>query len=250
MNSTVAATINTSPQLEEIKRSLDLLHEPGEVFEVRCLGVPGGRGFTSTASGYFDDSAKAATYIAACDRRKQKGIYTTLNPVLPALLSRAHNRIVDRAKSTTTDGDIIRRHWLPFDIDPHRPSGIAATAAEVDLARSLAGDTEDILRSMGWGYPLYVSSGNGVYMLFRIDLPNTAESLATITRIYAAVNHRLGSIDLSKPYAEIDTTVGNAARILRVGGTVNRKGDETPDRPWRMCTYFDPDPDYPVEVNR
>jgi hypothetical protein len=203
-------------------------------------------------SGYYDWAHldKAAHDVAILDaKRKPRGIHTTINPVNPALLARANNRLVERPKATTSDADIIRRRWLPFDIDPHRPSGIAATDAEVGLAVSLAGDIEDILRSMGWSYPLYASSGNGQYMLYRIDLPNDAASLALIGRIYSAVNHRLGGIDPSKPYAEIDTTVGNAARILRVGGTVNRKGDETPDRPWRVCTYYDPDPDYPIQVN-
>lgn len=233
-----------------IRRSLELLHEPGSVFEVRGLGIKSGK-YENVASGYYDNFDKAAHDIAVMDcRQKPKGIYTTINPCNPALLARANNRLVERPKATTSDADITRRRWLPFDIDPHRPSGIAATDDEVGLAVSLAGDIEEILRGMGWGYPLYVSSGNGCYMLYRVDLPNDAASLATINRIYAAVNHRLGAVDLSRPYAEIDTTVGNAARILRVGGTVNRKGDETPDRPWRVCEYFPPDPDYPVEVNR
>lgn len=247
-----AATTPTGATVPEIRRSLELLFEPGNVSEIRALGVPSGK-WENTVSGYYDYSHldKAAYDIAVLDAyRKPRGIYATINPVNPALLARANNRLVERPKATTSDADIIRRRWLPFDIDPHRPSGISATDAEVDLAVNLAGDIEDILRSMGWGYPLYVSSGNGQYMLYRVDLPNDAASLALVNRIYAAVNHRLGSFDPSKPYAEIDTTVGNAARILRIGGTVNRKGDDTPERPWRFCTYYDPDPEYPVEVIR
>ncbi len=234
----------------EIRRSLELLHEPGDVFEVRALKVPSGR-WENTVSGYFNNFDAAAEAVWTLDNcRKPKGVYVTINPVNPALLARACNRLVERPAATTSDADVIRRRWLPFDIDPNRPSGISATNEEVALAVSLAADIEDILRSIGWGYPLYASSGNGQYMLYRVDLPNDPASLALVNRIYAAVNQRLGGIILSKPYAEIDTTVGNAARLLRVGGTVNRKGDETFDRPWRMCTYYEPDPDYPVEVNR
>ena len=247
--STSTATI---PAIAEIRQSLELLHESGDVFEIRALGVKSGR-YENVVSGYYDHSHldKAARDIAVLDRhRKPRGIYTTINPVNPALLARACNRLIERPKATTSDSDIIRRRWLPFDIDPARPSGIAATDDEVDLAVSLAGDIEDILRSMGWSYPLYVSSGNGMYMLYRVDLPNDAEALATVNKIYTVVNHRLGNIDLSKPHAEIDSTVGNAARILRTGGTVNRKGDEIPERPWRVCTYHDPNPAYPVKVIR
>ena len=236
----------------EIRRCLELLHEPDSVFEIRALGVKSGK-WENTVSGYYDYSYldQAAHDIAVLDRmRKPRGIYVTVNPCNPALLARACNRLVERPKATTSDADIVRRRWLPFDIDPARPSGIAATDEEVGLAVALAGDIEEILRGMGWSYPLYASSGNGCYMLYRVDLPNDPASLALVNRIYAAVNHRLGSIDPSKPHAEIDTTVGNAARILRVGGTTNRKGDETPDRPWRMCHYHEPAPEHPVEVNR
>lgn len=242
-------TPELAPAIAEILRSWELLYKPGDVTEIRAMGRDK---WGTIYSGYYDYAHrdKAAYDTAHLDRyRKPKGIYWTINPCNPALLARACNRLVERPKATTADADIIRRRWLPFDIDPKRPSGIAATDEEVGLAVSLAGDIEDILRSMGWSYPLYVSSGNGTYMLYRVDLPNDAASLALVNRIYSAVNHRLGGIDLSRPYAEIDTTVGNAARILRVGGTINRKGDETPERPWRVCEYFNPDPDYPVEIN-
>jgi hypothetical protein len=246
---TTAATTDDAGKTDAIRRSLALLHEPGDVFEVRVLGVPSGK-WENTISGYFNDVGKAAAAIAHVEFRRPKGVYTTINPCNPALLARANNRLIERPKATTSDVDIVRRRWLPFDIDAVRPSGIAATDKEVGLAISLAADIEGILRGMGWSYPLYVSSGNGMYMLYRVDLPNDPAALAIINKIYAAVNHQLGSIDPSKPYAAIDTTVGNAARILRVGGTINRKGDETPDRPWRMCEYFDLVPDYPVEVNQ
>ena len=214
--------------------------------------MPSGK-WENTISVYYDWSHldKVSIDIAILDStRRPKGIYTTINPCNPTLLARACNRLVERPKATTSDADITRRRWLPFDIDPRRPSGISATDDEVGLAVALAGDVEAVLRGMGWSYPLYASSGNGAYMLYRVNLPNDANTLATINKIYSVVNHRLGDIDPSRPHAEIDTTVGNAARILRVGGTTNRKGDETPDRPWRMCEYFDPAPEYPVEMNR
>ena len=48
--------------------------------------------------------------------------------------------------------------------------------------------------------------------------------------------------------AHIDTGVFNAARIIRVGGTTNRKGDDTADRPHRRCKYNMPIEECPVEV--
>ncbi len=136
-----------------IQRSLELLHEPGATFEIRALGVRSGR-FPNTWSGYYNDFAKAAKDIAALDaNRKPKGIYTTLNPVLPALLARANNRMVEiigRDMSTTSDSEILRRRWLFLDIDPARPSGIAADGYEVALARTLGMKIEFILRGRSW----------------------------------------------------------------------------------------------------
>jgi hypothetical protein len=93
----------TSPEFEQrvagIRQSLELLHEPGAVFEIRALGVRSGK-YANTWSGYYNDFAKAAKDIAALDaNRKPKGIYTTLNPVNPALLGRANNRMVERPET-------------------------------------------------------------------------------------------------------------------------------------------------------
>lgn len=47
--------------------------------------------------------------------------------------------------------------------------------------------------------------------------------------------------------AHIDAAVYNPARIIRIGGTTNRKGDSTSDRPHRRCEYHEPIPGRPVE---
>ncbi|MGI6417261.1 MAG: AAA family ATPase [Thermoguttaceae bacterium] len=235
----------TSPEFEQrvagIRQSLELLHEPGTVFEVRALGVKSGK-YENTVSGYYDDVAKAARDIANLDTfRSPKGIYCTLNPCNGALLGRANNRMVDRPKSTTQDSEITRRRWLFFDIDPERPSGIAADGYEVALAQTLGMRIEFVLRERGWPAPLKVDSGNGCYRLYRIDLPNDEPSLELIKNCYAGLNELLGGYDPSKPHATLDTTVYNAARIARVGGTWNRKGDPTSDRPHRICVYHEPE---------
>ncbi len=231
----------------QIQRSLELLHESGDVFEIRALNVPCGR-YANTASGYFDDLAKATEAAQACDAKGAAGVYVTLNPVNPALLARANNRLADRPKATTQDSEATCRRWLFIDIDPKRPSGIAATDAERETAGELAGSIEDTLRSEGWSYPLTVDSGNGCYLLYRVDLPNDDETTELLKRFYVAVKATLGESDPDGPHSEIDVTVHNASRILRVGGTINRKGDSTTDRPHRRCEYHEPIEECPVEV--
>ncbi len=230
-------------RIAEIRRSLELLHQAGDVFEIRALHV----GRVKTVSGYFDKAEIAAAAAYEVDRRKSIGVYVTLNPCNPALLSRANNRAIDWPKSTTTDAEIVRRRWLFIDIDPDRPSGIGSTDVEKQTARTLAADIEETLRGRGWPFPLVVDSGNGCYLLYRVDLPNDEPTTAMLKRFYAGLGSLL-SYDPGKPHSKLDVSVFNAARILRIGGTLNRKGDSTADRPHRLCVYHDPDPDCPVDL--
>jgi hypothetical protein len=50
--------------------------------------------------------------------------------------------------------------------------------------------------------------------------------------------------EFDDPAAEVDSVVHNASRICRLPGTTNRKGPNTPERPWRVATVLDlPDGD-------
>ena len=231
---------------DAIRRSFALLHEPGDVFEIRALDVPMGRNYRGTVSGYYDDPNRAAQDVLALDKRGAAGVYHTMNPCLPALLARSVNRLTERPKHATTDADILRRRWLLLDIDPDRPSGVAATEAEKRSAQELAADVEDWLRAQGWDYPLIADSGNGVYLFFAVDWANDSETADVLKRFYANLNGFLPPDDAGKPSAHIDVSVYNAARIVRVGGTTNRKGDSIPDRPHRHCEYYEPLEECPI----
>ena len=122
---------------------------PGQVIEVRALTDQ------FTHSGYFSDHAALIKAVEPLDADNSvHGIYVTLNEVNPALLSRRANRIkmrLGKKDSTTSDADILRRRWLPIDIDPLRPSGVSSTDEEHGLALAKA---EEIARWMvGLGFP-------------------------------------------------------------------------------------------------
>ena len=231
-------------RLAETERTFRLLHEPDAVFEIRALNV----GKVPIVSGYFDDIQKAVKAVATVELRRPKGVYVTLNPCDPALMARANNRLVEWAKNTTSDTEIVRRRWLMVDIDPVRPSGICATDAEKKTALALGIEIEDLLRARGWSYPLTVDSGNGMYLLYKIDLPNTNEVTALLKRFFAGLATLLSRVDPNEPHSLVDRAVFNAARLVRVGGTINRKGDATADRPHRPCVWNEPIAECPVEV--
>lgn len=202
------------------------LFAAGQVIEARILDLPQG-----TMSGYFDDPAQLAAAVMPYSGKGS--IYATLNPVNPALLARATNRLVTRPKNTTSDTDITCRRWLPLDFDPRRPSGISSTEDEHAAALERAQQCQAVLREMGWPDPIYADSGNGAHLLYRIDLPNDPQSLKTIEGIYKTL-----AVYFSDDVVDLDQTTKNAGRIWKVYGTMSIKGDDTPDRPHRKAAIL------------
>jgi len=162
-------------------------------------------------------------------RSKAKGWYVIINPVNPALLARAVNRIRPVGKDpTTADADILHRRWLPIDFDAVRPKGISASDEEHNAALELALKVRDTLTAAGWPEPIYADSGNGAHLLYRVDLP--ADDGGFIERCLKALATRFDTESVT-----VDTSVHNPARIWKLYGTLSCKGDNTPDRPHRMA---------------
>jgi hypothetical protein len=209
----------------EIKRAVNLIMKPGAIHELR---VPKA-GREKTIAGYFDDPMKLAECAAKLDATgKYSGIYITLNPCNPALLSRCCNRVEAYTETTTSDQDIVRRSWLLIDFDPKRPSGISSTDREHQRAITAACGAWDDLRGSGLGDPVVADSGNGAHLLYRLDCPNDPPTTDLIKRVLAGVAARCAPNDI-----DIDVSVFNASRITKIYGTMARKGDSTPDRPHR-----------------
>ena len=205
---------------------------PGHVYEVRILNTRQG-----TVSGYYDDVEQLAR-----DARKHDGtvpaIYTTLNPVSPALLARAHNRLVSYARTTTGDADILTRDYLLIDCDAVRPAGISSTEVEHQAAIERATLIATWLTGLGWPYPVVADSGNGAHLLYRIDLPNDAASTSTVKAILDMLALRFDDEGVV-----VDKAVFNAARITKLYGSMACKGDSTTERPHRRSAILKiPDP--------
>jgi len=211
---------------------LRLFLRSGEVFEIRALAAttPGYR-HEHTESGYFDfehinDVPKALENISA------RGVYVTPNPVNPALLARSANKMKPAGKdSTTSDADIVSRRWFLIDCDPVRPSGISATDEEHDAALYKALEISEGLKSMGWTSPIFMDSGNGAQLMYRVDLPTDDSGLVQ------ACLKALSSANDDKVH--IDQSVHNPARIWRLPGTWNRKGDEVENRIFRIAKIIE-----------
>ena len=184
------------------------------------------------ASGYYTDINKLAHDAEILDfTNEYAGIYVILNKINPVLFSRRANRIemrLSKEDKATCDEDILQRWWFPIDIDPKRPSGISSSDEEHDKALYKAGKIREFLSGMGWPEPVLADSGNGAHLLYRIDLPNDPESVHLIRQGLNVL-----SAFFSDEFSSIDTSVGKAAQLWKLYGTMAKKGDSVADRPHR-----------------
>ena len=208
---------------------MKLWFQKGDVFEIRILDAVSANWMRPhTESGYFDYDHIAEAAEAIAQLRSYRGAYTTVNPVKNDLLARACNRLRGITKEpTTSDADILCRRWLLIDCDPKRVSGISSSDAEHEAAISTARKIKEGLSGSGWPLPIMLDSGNGAQLMYRIDLPTADDDL--VQRCIS------GIATASDEYVDVDLTVFNPARIWRIPGTMNCKGDNIPQRPHRMA---------------
>lgn len=224
------------------QQTWNTLYRPGDVVEVRAFGDLSRRnkawdGYASgIVTGYFDNEADFVAAVEALDAtNKCEAIYITLNPCVPALLNRAVNRLIGGKKSTPTasDDDIAMRRWLFVDFDPERPKGISATDEEVKAAGDAAKLCMAYLTDAGWPEPVIAASGNGVHLLYAVNLPNDDDSRDLLRDALKAIKSHFDS-----DVVTIDEKVFNASRITKCYGSVARKGDNTERRPHRRSSII------------
>lgn len=221
------------PNKQTIITALRVFFQPGDVFEIRVLdAVLPNSNWQHTQSGYFDYDHIDGIPNLLTNFKTYGGVYVTLNPVNPDLLARANNRFKKaKNRETTSDTDILHRRWMLIDVDPVRPAGISATEAERNLSFDKATEIISGLESMGFPNPMCVNSGNGTQLLYRIDLPTDDGCL---------IQQCLQQLSpCSTDKVHIDLSVYNPARICRLPGTWNRKGDSTDTRPHRIAEIID-----------
>mgnify|MGYP005881153497 FL=1 len=227
----------------EIIHALRLWFQAGDVFEVRVLdAVSADYRREHIESGYFDYEHISAVPEALKRLLSFRGVYVTVNPVNPDLLARAVNRLRPAGRNpTTADTDIVRRRWLLIDCDPRRASGVSSSNSEHESALAKAREIRDGLSSLGWPKPVLTDSGNGAQLMYRIDLP--ADDGELVRRVIGEI------AKASSEQVAIDTSVHNPARIWRLPGTMNCKGDSIPERPHRMARILE-EPQDIVSVSR
>jgi hypothetical protein len=222
--------VQSNPSAADIADWLRLTFQPGDVLELRILDFRDNTRYPPVVlSGYFDCAhVDTLAAVAFLHTSMATGCFVTMNPVHPALLGRTCNSVIKRPRQTTTDSEIMRRVRLVFDADPVRPAGISATDAEKVLGFAVIDRLASELTARGWPAPILADSGNGFHADYSIDLPNDPASTELIKRVLLAASQLW-----STPAVKIDTSLSNASRIVKLYGTLARKGDPLEDRPHR-----------------
>jgi hypothetical protein len=210
-----------------IADTLRRLFQPGQRFEVRAIEhVPDGTRKGKVCSGVFDNADAAAGFALAAEQEGYN-CYFGLNP----RRTKPTNEL--RPGKASKDEDVLQRRWLLVDCDPIRPADCPSTDEEKRAARAVLRSVVAWLCSeKGWPLPLLGDSGNGWHALFRVDLP--ADDGGLVERVLAALAARFDT-----PAAKVDTRVFDPPRICRAYGTLNRKGEESPERPYRPSRLYD-----------
>ncbi|KGC58572.1 YfjI family protein [Burkholderia pseudomallei] len=220
--------LHPTPDKAAILAALAAMFDPDDVIELRVLH----KGKTRPAAGYFDGAHRADLADAAVRlNRRGAATYVTSNRIDPQLLGRYCNRIEESANSTTADQNVIRRRWLLLDFDPVRPKDTSATDEQLRAAHAKAQDCYEFLRDLRWPEPLRAGSGNGYHLLYPLDLPNDEPTRDLVKDVLAALAARFDDAAVT-----VDRSVFNAARIVKLYGSVANKGDHAPHTPWRLSS--------------
>jgi hypothetical protein len=219
------------------KSVYDFMKKPGEVTELRILGVFGPsptaawHGYAKgTVSGLFDNHSDLCSALVALnpDKVRYEGVYFTPQVIDPRLIGRACNRLVV-AKDTTSDRDVLAYRFLLIDLDPVRPSGISSSKTELDAALKLRDEIAGPLASNNkLPEPIRAVSGNGGHLLYPLpDMP-APKYAPMIKRMLEKI-----SAEYTTDQVLVDTKVFNPARIWKAYGTFARKGDPVLEGPHR-----------------
>lgn len=208
-----------------IRQWFSIFHdEEGETVEIRVLD--GKR----TWSGYYQSCEDTVNAIKSV---YSGGIYSPFNAVKPSCFSRSQSgQLMVSPKATTNDNDIDGRRWILVDLDPRRSSDTNATDEEKKAARGVMVKVGTFLRDQGFEQPVVADSGNGWHLYYRVNLANTDDNTQLVKDFLQVLD-----MLFSDETTDIDTSVFNAARIVKVIGTKSNKGSDTAKRPQRMSSF-------------
>ena len=215
-------------RIAEATRYLSYIMVPGAIRELRADTKAG------FISGRYTDPAKMALHgVRLQEKHGLNAVYYGLNAAKPdAKFGASELNTMQRRPSkggAAKDADIAHRSLYAIDIDSVREKGTMASDDQHLETVALAHRVISLIRSRVPEFPdpIWIHSGNGTHLVWRGD------HCAADSPVWKYTLRRIAA-EVCSPGAAVDTTVFNPSRILRLPGSINRKGPDTPDAPHRM----------------
>lgn len=218
---------------KEIRNCLYRRFDDEDVFEMRLMGaVIGGDRKKRNYSGYFkitdfDEMQKLLTEIDSYE-----ALWSSANPLLDHVKDRSSVNFTSEIGSGSKNVDVkrIKNMFIDFDVikaEEHKKN--CSSEKEKKSAWPSVRECVQLLKGHGFPDPMEITdSGNGYHVLYRCDLPPTYSGL--IAQFLKILKYLMAN-----DYVKIDESVHNSGRMIRSPGSMNQKGLNLEDRPWRMA---------------
>lgn len=189
-------------------------------------------------AGVFDDFATARRTIKGYIAGPHTGVFFTPNRVdgVHFLTVNEHlNRFHRNPASTITDDLIRSRDYYIVDIDAVKPDGQMANDTELQAAREVLTRWKNEIAGI-FPDPIVIASGNGFHCLLKAEGVrfNSDDERRANKRLYKFVlEHWADLSDVAGAHIDIAFTLRQGVRLP---SSWNRKGDDTPLRPYRKVS--------------
>lgn len=209
-----------------------LAHGEHGVSEVRVIRP--GKGIVGI--GFFDDED---AFVAECVRTNAAGnVYVGIQPRPRRLLDLAPNA-VRPLKSGAGRKDIEVVTATVIDLDPARPKDTASTEEELAAAVKAADAAAAWAERAGVARPARMMSGNGAQLWFAVPPIVLDDDNREVVQANLKAFETELRAEIESDRIKVDS-IHDLPRIIKVVGTVSRKGEPTEDRPHRVSAALDP----------
>lgn len=231
---------------QEIQKTLRVLYDPGDEFEVRFLGKTRDKLVRTFDLDTVESIAQEIVDKSLELEVNSSGVnsYLVLNARQPG----------DPSKYTSDS--MVRHHrWLLVDVDPRRVDSttgrelksVSSTELEKTQATQVASQIYRALAArLGTQCLLGGDSGNGSHVIIRLpDIPCDMDSRRICRKLLELLD-----AEFSTDRAVVDRSTFNPARLAPCYGVWKRKGENTEDRPHRQSRLLQvPEPIVPANWN-
>jgi len=221
--STATSIVEQTINLDDVRKAHRILHLPGQQVEVRVLLKKGG-----AMSGRFDSEEKLLDWLKDADSPDVAVAWWSIQQLgfEPA------TNDLQRRKASGNDCMATRR-WIFVDVDPVRASD-PASDEELAAAESKYQAVLLWLSEHGIEPGLTTMSGNGYHIFVPVDgWPNNEEHNNLVKAFIGVLDAKF-----SDDRAKVDSAVANPGRVVKIPGTVSRKGEPSAFRPYRTSAVL------------